>query len=62
MQKETLFKILIFFCIIQFFNSIMDLYVWITNRFFVPSWVLSVIMFFDALIILILVLIEMRKL
>jgi len=62
MKMETILKILLFFCFIQFFNAFMDMYVWFTTKFFVPSWVLSVIMFFDALIILILVLIEMRKL
>jgi len=61
MKAKTILKILIFFCLVQFFNSVMDMYVWITNRFLVPSWVLSIIMFFDALIILVLVFLFLRK-
>jgi hypothetical protein len=51
-DKKTIKRIIKFSCVVQTVNAIMDVFMWVTSGFHVPSWTISTLVLGYSIIIL----------
>ncbi|MEM3550184.1 MAG: hypothetical protein QW222_01325 [Candidatus Bathyarchaeia archaeon] len=51
-EKKTIKQLIKLSCIVQAFNALMDVFMWVTSGFHVPSWTISTLVLGYSVILL----------